>query len=123
MAAILGTGPSVSQTTAAKKFSMTTLQQVSLGELPRGKWNMKSTMVTIEPGGEIPVHVHKGPGLRYVVEGEITINWKDGKSETFKTGSTYFEGAGENHPAGNFSARNNGKQTSKVVVVELDPQQ
>jgi quercetin dioxygenase-like cupin family protein len=80
-------------------------------------------MVTIEPAGEIPAHVHKGPGLRYVVEGEITINWKDGKSETFKTGSTYFEGAGENHPAGNFSARNNGKQPSKVVVVELDPQE
>jgi quercetin dioxygenase-like cupin family protein len=121
--AILGAGPSLAQTTAPKTFNLTTLQQVPLGELPRGKWNMKATMVTMAPGGEIPPHIHKGPGLRYVVEGEITINWKEGKSETFKAGSTYFEGAGENHPAGTFSAKNNGKSTSRVVVIELDPQQ
>ena len=121
--AILGAGPSMAQTPAPKKFTMNTLQQVPLGELPPGKWNMKATMVVIEPGGEIPFHVHKGPGLRYVLEGEVTINWKEGKSETFKAGSTYFEGAGENHPAGNISAKNNGAGLSRVVVIELVPQE
>jgi quercetin dioxygenase-like cupin family protein len=121
--AILGAGPSMAQTPAPKKFTMNTLQQVPLGELPPGKWNMKATMVVIEPGGEIPFHVHKGPGLRYVLEGEVTISWKEGKTETFKAGSTYFEGAGENHPAGNISAKNNGAGPSRVVVIELVPQE
>lgn len=115
-------GPAWAQAPAPKKFSATTMQQVALGDLA-GKWSMKSTMLAIEPGGEIPFHVHKGPGLRYVVEGAITINWKDGKSETFSAGSTYFEGAGENHPAGNISARNDGSTPCRVVIVELVPQE
>ena len=121
-AALLNAGTSVAQTAAPKKFAASTLQQVSLGTLAPGQWNMKATMLVIEPGGEIPFHVHKGPGLRYVVEGAITINWKDGKAETFKAGSTYFEGAGENHPSGNMSARNEGSGPCRVVIVELLPQ-
>ena len=120
---ILGAGPSIAQAPAPKKFTTNTLQEVPLGELPPGKWNMKATMVVIEPGGEIPFHVHKGPGLRYVLEGAVTINWKEGKKETFKAGSTYFEGAGENHPAGTMSAKNDGAGPCRVVIVELVPQE
>jgi len=120
--ALLCAGASLAQTAAPKKFAASTLQQVPLGTLPPGQWNMKATMLVIEPGGEIPFHVHKGPGLRYVLEGAITINWKNGKAETFKAGSTYFEGAGENHPSGNISARNDGSGPCRVVIVELAPQ-
>ena len=70
---LLGAGPSMAQTPAPQKFTMNTLQQVPLGELPPGKWNMKATMVVIEPGGEIPFHVHKGPGLRYVLRTPDTV--------------------------------------------------
>ena len=46
---ILGSGPSAAQTPApSKKFTMDTLQQVSVGELPPGKWDMKATMLVIE---------------------------------------------------------------------------
>lgn len=122
--AILGSGPSVAQTPVPpKKFTANTLQQVSVGELPPGKWNMKATMLVIEAGGEIPFHMHKGPGLRYVLEGAITINWKEGKTQTFEAGSTYFEGRGENHPAGTISARNDGQGPCRVVIVELVPQE
>ena len=121
--ATLGSSPSMAQTPAPKKFATNTLQQVSLGELPSGKWNMKAIMLIIEPGGEIPFHVHKGPGLRYVLEGAITIKWKEGNTQTFEAGSTYFEGRGENHPAGTISARNDGKGPCRVVIVELLPQE
>lgn len=121
--AMLDAGSSMAQTPAPKQFTASALQQVSIGELPPGKWNMKATMLVIEPGGEIPFHVHKGPGLRYVLEGAITINWKEGKKQTFAAGSTYFEGRGENHPAGTISARNDGKVPCRVVIVELLPQE
>lgn len=111
------------QAPGPRPFTATALQQVALGELPPGKWSMKSTMLVIEPGGAIPFHVHKGPGLRYVLEGAITINWKEGKSQTFEAGSTYFEGPGENHPAGEISAKNNGRVPCRVVIVELVPQE
>ena len=111
------------QSPASRPFVGTTLQEEPLGALPPGKWTMKSTMLVIEPGGEVPFHVHKGPGLRYVLEGAITINWKEGKTQTFETGSTYFEGPGENHPAGTISAKNNGTGPCRVLIVELLPQQ
>ncbi len=107
---------------AAGDFSATTLQQVPLGALGPGKWSMKSTMLVMEPGAKIPFHVHAGPGLRYVLEGAITIVWKDGKTQTFDAGSTYFEGRGENHPAGTISARNDGKGPCRVLIVEVDPE-
>lgn len=119
--ALLGAGPSMAQTPGPKKVAANTLQQVPLGELPPGKWDMKATMLVIQPGGEIPFHVHKGPGLRYVLEGAITIAWKEGKTQTFAAGSTYFEGPGENHPAGTMSARNDGAGPCRVVIVELVP--
>jgi quercetin dioxygenase-like cupin family protein len=117
---VAGLGASTAQTPVAK-VTASMLQQVPLGEL-RGKWDMKATMLVIEPGGQIPFHVHQGPGIRYVLEGAITINWKEGKTETFEAGSTYFEGPGENHPAGTMSARNSGQGPCRVVIVELVPQ-
>ena len=41
-----------------------------------------------------------------MLEGAITINWKDGELQTFTQGSTYFEGPGQNHPPGVISASN-----------------
>ncbi len=120
---VLGSGPSMAeQQPGPPKFTMDTLQEVPLGELPPGKWSMKATMLVIEPGGKIPFHVHKGAGLRYVLEGAITITWKEGKTQTFKAGSTYFEGPGANHPAGTISARNDGKGPCRVVIIELVPE-
>ena len=117
--AVAGLGPSKAQT-PVPKITASMVQQVPLGEL-RGKWDIKATMLVIEPGGQIPFHIHQGPGIRYVLEGAITINWKEGKTETFEAGSTYFEGPGENHPAGTMSARNDGQGPCRVVIVELVP--
>ena len=49
-----------------------------------GEYTMKMTMLEMEPGAAIPEHTHKGPGMRYVLEGAIAIDWKNGKTETFK---------------------------------------
>lgn len=83
---------------------------------------MKGTLLTMQPGAEIPDHKHTGPGLRYVLEGAITIAWKDGSTQTFSAGSTYFEGPGSNHPSGNISARNGGNTLCRVWIVELVPE-
>ena len=120
-AVLFGAASTFAQTPAP--FSAKTLQQARFGDLPTGKWDMKATMLEIQPGGEVPFHVHKGPGLRYVVEGAITINWKEGNTQTYAAGSTYFEGGGANHPAGTFAARNDGKTPCRVVIIELVPQE
>ena len=70
------------------------LDEESLGSLP-GEYTMKMTLLEMEPGAAIPEHTHKGPGMRYVLEGAIAIAWKNGKTEIFKAGSTYFEAPGQ----------------------------
>ena len=104
------------------KFKGTVLDQVPLGGL-NGDYIMKVTMLDMEPGAQIPEHTHKGPGLRYVLEGAIAIAWKDGKTETFKASSTYFEAAGSNHPIGQMSARNAADGRTRVLIFELDPKE
>ena len=104
------------------KFTGSVLNQVTLGRL-NGDYIMKVTMLDMEAGAQVPEHTHKGPGLRYVLEGAISIAWKDGKTETFKAGSTYFEAAGSNHPIGQMSARNAADGRTRVLIFELDPKE
>ena len=106
------------------KYKASVLEQVDLGELPAGQRVMRMTMSELQPGAEIPPHTHKGPGLRYVLEGAITIAWKDDRgTQTFKAGSTYFEGAGDNHPPGQMSAKNAADGMTRVLLVELLPKE
>ena len=102
------------------KYKASVLEQVDLGELPAGQRVMRMTIGELQPGAEIGPHTHKGPGLRYVLEGAITIAWKDDRgTQTFKAGSTYFEGAGDNHPPGQMSAKNAADGMTRVLLVEL----
>jgi quercetin dioxygenase-like cupin family protein len=70
------------------KFKASMLEQVDLGDVPAGQRVMRLTLLELQPGAEIPPHTHKGPGLRYVVDGAITVAWKDRGTQTFKAGST-----------------------------------
>ncbi len=97
------------------------LTTYDIGHVDEGNYELKATLFTMEPGAEAPYHIHKGPGVRYVLEGAITINWKDGGANTYGAGSTYTEGPGENHPPGVIAARNLTAVTTKVLIVELLP--
>jgi quercetin dioxygenase-like cupin family protein len=102
-----------------KGVEMRSLRTAALGTLPGGRYSLQVNELIMQPGAEIPPHQHKNPGVRYVAEGAITITWKDGKSETYRAGSTYFEGPGENHPASTISAKNAVSNVSRIVIVEL----
>lgn len=97
------------------------LTQFNIGHTESGNYKLKATLFTMEPGAEAPYHIHKGPGIRYVLEGAITIQWKGGGANTYGAGSTYTEGPGENHPEGVISARNLTSVTTKVLIIELLP--
>jgi quercetin dioxygenase-like cupin family protein len=104
------------------KFKGTVLDQAPLGNLP-GERIMKVTLLEMEPGAIIPEHTHKGPGMRYVLEGAIAIAWKNGKTETFRAGSTYFEVPGSDHPIGQMSAQNAVDGKTRVLIFELLPKE
>ncbi len=67
-------------------------EQVVSGHLDElnGKYKLRITELTLEPGGYVGEHQHVGPGIRYVASGELTIVEGD-KTTTYKTGDYFYE--------------------------------
>jgi quercetin dioxygenase-like cupin family protein len=97
------------------------LQDVALGSIDMKNPMMRARKFSIPAGAKSPTHRHDGPGIRYVLAGEITIYWKDGTKNTYGPGDTYFEGPGENHPPHDMSAANEGDIPVVVYIVDLHP--
>lgn len=55
-----------------------------------GKYKLRATVTTIEPGGYIGEHNHSGPGIRYLASGELTFD-EQGKTRTYKAGDYFYE--------------------------------
>jgi len=99
------------------------LRKDSLGFLEAGKRDLKMRIFNWEYGGETPYHTHDVPGVRYVLEGEITIFEEDGTSKTYKAGDTYFAGPMVgNKPMAKHKAKITGKGKYRVLIVELIPE-
>jgi quercetin dioxygenase-like cupin family protein len=59
-------------------------------ELDAGEWIMRCDRVDFEPGGIAYRHVHPGPGIRYLLFGQITID-SLGAEQTLGPGEAWFE--------------------------------
>ena len=66
------------------------LEEVVFGHLAEinGKFKLRATEVTFAPGAYLGVHHHVGPGIRYVLSGEVTFT-EGGQTTIYKTGD-YF---------------------------------
>jgi quercetin dioxygenase-like cupin family protein len=93
------------------------LQQVVSGHLTEinGKYKLQATESTYEPGGYTGEHQHVGPGIRYIVSGELTFV-EEGKTTTYKAGDYFYE-------AGNITnaASNKSNSPVRVLVFEILP--
>jgi quercetin dioxygenase-like cupin family protein len=61
--------------------------EVDLGD---GPWIMRLDRIDFEPGGVAYRHTHPGPGIRYLLFGEITID-SEGEQHTYGPGEAWFE--------------------------------
>jgi len=103
------------------QFRSDVIAQYPMGHVDAGNYALRATLTTIAPDGKIPYHVHEFGGIRYMLEGALTMIWKEKGTQTFSQGSTYYEGPGENHPSGVMAAHNPIDKTSRVLIVELVP--
>jgi len=85
-----------------------------LSEL-NGKYKLRVTETIIEPGGYVGEHNHVGPGIRYLVSGELEFV-EHGKTRTFKAGDFFYE-------TGAITNRASSKGSSPVVnlIFEILP--
>lgn len=73
-----------------------------LSEL-NGKYRIRVTEVTMDPGGYMHAHHHLGPGLRCIVSGELTYEI-GGKTTVYKPGECFTETGALTHESSNAGA-------------------
>ena len=73
---------------------------------------VSSVLVTIKAGGESGRHKHPVSPHIYVIEGQVTIEFDDGKRQQFKAGEAFLEAVDTWHNAKNLS-----KTPLKMLVV------
>ena len=80
-----------------------------------GKYKLRVTENTFEPGGFVGAHHHAGPGIRVVTAGEFTL-LEAGKSRVLKAGDSFYE-------AGDVSVelQNKGKVPAVLLNFEILP--
>lgn len=73
-------------------------EQVISGPLTdlNGKFKLRITELTLEPGGYVGEHNHLGPGIRQVTAGEMTYVLPD-RTVVYKPGDFFFESGDVNH--------------------------
>lgn len=73
---------------------------------------VSSVLVEIAPGGESGRHKHPVSPQIYVIEGEVTIEFDDGKQKKFPAGKAFLEAVDTWH-----NAKNLGDKPLKMLVV------
>lgn len=93
------------------------LEEVVFGHLAEinGKFKLRATEVTFAPGAYLGVHHHVGPGIRYVLSGEVAFT-EGGQTTVYKTGDYFFETGNLAH-----TAQNNTTLPLRVLFVEILP--
>ena len=80
-----------------------------------GKYKLRVSQNTFEPGGYVGDHLHAGPGIRVVTEGEFTLVHA-GKTMTKKVGDTFYEAGDES-----IVVQNRGKIPAVLLNFEVLP--
>ena len=83
-------------------------------ELPSPAIFAKVIRVTFPAGYQTPQHTHEGPGPRYVLKGEITVE-DHGKTASYKAGQVFWE------TGDTMTAANHGKEDAVMVIFEMAP--
>lgn len=97
--------------------SVVKLEEVTFGHLSdlNGKFKLRATELTFAPGGFIGGHHHIGPGIRYIISGELTFI-EGGQSTVYKAGESYYETGNIAH-----SAENKTNLPLRILVMEIIP--
>lgn len=93
------------------------LEEVVYGHMTEinGKFKMRATEVTFAAGGFLGVHHHVGPGIRYVISGEVTFT-EGGQTTIYKAGEYFFETGNLAH-----TAENKTGEPLRILFVEILP--
>jgi quercetin dioxygenase-like cupin family protein len=81
---------------------------------PEGTPNITSAIVTVPPGGETGWHLHEVPLFAYVLEGELTVDYGEKGTKTYRAGEAVLEAMNWPH-----NGTNTGTVPMKLVAIYM----
>ena len=111
-------GLAAQETVEARGITSTIkLEEVVYGHLAElnGKFKLRATEATFAPDAYLGAHHHVGPGIRYVISGELTFT-QGGQATIYKAGDYFFETGNIAH-----SAQNKTQLPLRILFVEILP--
>src|SRR5690606_15196465 len=81
---------------------------------PEGKVNVTAAIVTIPPGGTTGAHSHEVPLFAYILEGELTVDYGDKGTRTYRAGDSVLEAISLPH-----NGTNTGSVPMKLLAVYM----
>lgn len=79
-----------------------------------GPAQVTAEIVTIAPGGKTIVHRHGVPLFAYVLDGEVTVDYRDHGSRTYRKGDAFLEAMAVTH-----LGINNGTEPVRILAVYM----
>jgi quercetin dioxygenase-like cupin family protein len=83
-----------------------------------GRYKLRVTELTLEPGGHVGEHNHAGPGIRMMTFGEMTYVLPD-KTLIYGPGDFFFESGDVNHTVYNRSDKPNQHLLFEILPADL----
>jgi len=99
--------------------SQVKMEEIIYGHLTElnGRFKLRATEYSLQPGAFLGPHHHAGPGLRFVVSGELTFI-QAGKANVYKAGDYFFESGDVVH-----TAQNRTTAPLRIIFFEVLPVQ
>ena len=81
---------------------------------PVGEAKITAFEFTVPVGAPVAPHTHSFPVLLIIQQGEVTLDYEDGKSKVYRPGDAFIEDVGVVH-----SSKNTGDVPIKALVVAI----
>ena len=78
---------------------------------PKGEAEISGVLIEIMPGAETGWHLHPVPSFGMILEGQLTVALKDGRTKELKAGDVVVEVVNTLH-----NGRNTGDSVTKLIV-------
>ncbi|MFO0993347.1 MAG: cupin domain-containing protein [Hyphomicrobiales bacterium] len=79
---------------------------------PQGVPKVTAAIITVEPGKETGLHLHRVPLFAYILSGELTVDYGPDGKRTFSQGSAFLEAFNSDH-----NGRNTGEVATRILAV------
>ena len=79
---------------------------------PEGEAEVRSVIVTLMPGEETGWHTHAVPLFGYILEGEVTVDYRGHGTRTYGQGTGFMEAMATGH-----NGRNTGTGPCRILAV------